>query len=37
VALGGDLVLHPDWTDFRGRPGTTTPNQDAVTRAIPLK
>ena len=24
------------WTDFRGRPGTNTPNQDAYTQSIPL-
>jgi hypothetical protein len=34
LALGSDGVLHPDWTDFRGNPGTTTPNQDAYTQAF---
>jgi hypothetical protein len=34
VALGGDGVLHPNWTDFRGKPGTTTPNQDACSQAF---
>jgi hypothetical protein len=34
VVLGSDLRLHPAWTDFRGRPGTTAPNQDAYTRSI---
>jgi hypothetical protein len=37
VTLGSDLVAHPMWTDFRGRPGVNTPNQDAYTQAIPLK
>lgn len=37
IALGSDLVAHPNWTDFRGRPGTTKPNQDAYTQAVPLK
>jgi len=31
VALGSDGVLHPCWTDFRGSPGVTAPNQDAYT------
>jgi hypothetical protein len=34
VALGFDEVLHPCWTDFRGNPGVTAPNQDAYTQAI---
>jgi len=37
VAMGSDLVFHPCWTDFRGKPGTTLPNQDAYTQAIALK
>lgn len=37
VAMGSDLVFHPSWTDFRGNPGVTAPNQDAYTQAIPLK
>lgn len=37
IALGSDLVAHPNWTDFRGRPGETKPNQDAYTQAVPLK
>jgi hypothetical protein len=37
VALGSDLIAHPMWTDFRGRPGVNTPNQDAYSQAIPLK
>jgi hypothetical protein len=36
VALGSDLRLHPCWTDFRGNPGTTTPNQDSYTQTIRL-
>ena len=36
VALGSDHVLHPCWTDFRGSPGVTAPNQDAYTGAIRL-
>jgi hypothetical protein len=34
VAVGIDGVFHPSWTDFRGNPGTTLPNQDAYTEAI---
>ncbi|MBI3688380.1 MAG: exo-alpha-sialidase [Actinobacteria bacterium] len=37
VALGTDLTLHPCWTDFRGSPGTTAPNQDAYSQAISLR
>jgi hypothetical protein len=37
VALGSDLVFHPCWTDFRGKPGTTLPNQDVYTQVIALK
>jgi hypothetical protein len=37
AVLGTDLRLHPNWTDFRGRPGTTTPNQDAYTQSIRLR
>jgi hypothetical protein len=36
VALGSDGVLHPCWTDFRGKPGVTAPNQDAYTQAVSL-
>jgi len=36
VAVGSDNVAHPIWTDFRGNPGVTSPNQDAVTVAIDL-
>jgi hypothetical protein len=34
TALGSDLRLHPCWTDFRGRPGVTKPNQDAYSQSI---
>jgi hypothetical protein len=34
VDIGSDLRIHPCWTDFRGRPGTNTPNQDAYTQSI---
>lgn len=36
LAVGSDNVAHPIWTDFRGKPGVTSPNQDAVTARIPL-
>ena len=36
VAMGSDLTLHAAWTDFRGRPGTNTPNQDVYTQAVRL-
>lgn len=36
LAIGSDLRLHPSWTDFRGRPGVTTPSQDAYTQSISL-
>jgi hypothetical protein len=36
VAVGADLVAHPLWTDFRGNPGVTSPNQDAVTTRVNL-
>ena len=36
VAMGSDNIAHPLWTDFRGNPGVTSPNQDAVTKAIQL-
>jgi hypothetical protein len=34
LAMGLDFKLHPCWTDFRGNPGTNTPNQDAYTQSI---
>jgi len=36
VAMGSDGVAHPSWTDFRGNPGVTLPNQDAYSQAIRL-
>jgi hypothetical protein len=30
VAVDSAGGAHTVWTDFRGRPGTTTPNQDTV-------
>jgi hypothetical protein len=36
VAIGTDLRIHPCWTDFRGNPPATLPNQDVVTQAIAL-
>lgn len=37
LALGSDGVAHAIWTDFRGNPGVTLPNQDAYTQAVRLK
>ncbi len=37
TALGGDGVLHPCWTDFRGNPGVTAPNQDAYSQGVELE
>lgn len=34
AAMGRDGVFHPSWTDFRGHPGVTAPNQDAYTQSI---
>ncbi|MET3806845.1 hypothetical protein ABIB25_003865 [Nakamurella sp. UYEF19] len=36
AVLGADLKLHPSWTDFRGNPGKTAPNQDSYTASIRL-
>jgi hypothetical protein len=36
MAVGTDFRIHPCWTDFRGRPGLTKPNQDAYTQSISL-
>jgi hypothetical protein len=36
MAMGSDLRIHPCWTDFRGKPGVTKPNQDAYTQSISL-
>ena len=37
AAMGADGVLHGSWTDFRGNPGVTAPNQDAYTQAVQLE
>jgi len=34
ITMSQDFVIHPCWTDFRGNPGTNTPNQDAYTQSI---
>jgi hypothetical protein len=34
IDIGLDLKIHPCWTDFRGRPGVTAPNQDVYTQAF---
>jgi hypothetical protein len=34
VALGTDGKAHAAWTDFRGRPGVTSANQDVMTQTI---
>jgi hypothetical protein len=34
VAMGADFRIHPCWTDFRGNPAVTGPNQDVVTQSI---
>jgi hypothetical protein len=34
IAMGWDFQIHPTWTDFRGRPGLNTPNQEAYTQSI---
>ncbi|HEX5119929.1 MAG TPA: sialidase family protein [Pseudonocardiaceae bacterium] len=35
--IGTDLQVHPSWTDFRGSPGTTLPNQDVNTQSISVQ
>jgi hypothetical protein len=30
IAMGTDGKAHASWTDFRGNPGTTPPNQDVL-------
>jgi len=37
VAMGSYQKFHPSWTDFRGRPGVTRPNQDAYTQSISMR
>jgi hypothetical protein len=34
IAIGADLRVHPVWTDFRGKPGVTLPNQDVATQSV---
>jgi hypothetical protein len=34
ISMGIDFKAHPCWTDFRGKPGVNTPNQDVYTQAI---
>ena len=34
IAFGSDGVAHAAWTDFRGRPGTTTANQDVYVAPV---
>jgi hypothetical protein len=34
VAMGWDGVFHPAWTDFRGNPGVTSPNQDVYVQHV---
>ncbi len=36
AAVGADFRLHPCWTDFRGNPGITTPNQDVGTQTLAM-
>ena len=36
ITMGSDLKAHPVWTDFRGNPGVTEPNQDVVTQGVSL-
>ena len=37
MAIGWDMRVHPTWTDFRGNPGVTEPNQDVVTQSFSLQ
>lgn len=37
IALGRDGIFHPAWTDFRGNPGVTPPNQDLYTQAVSIE
>jgi hypothetical protein len=34
IDIGLDFRIHPCWTDFRGRPGVTAPNQDVYTQTF---
>jgi hypothetical protein len=37
IDIGSDLRIHPSWTDFRGSPGRTLPNQDVNTQSISIR
>jgi len=39
IAMGSDLVAHPVWTDFRGKPtlAGSTPNQEVYSQAVRLQ
>lgn len=37
IDIGSDFRIHPSWTDFRGSPGRTLPNQDVNTQSIPVR
>ena len=37
IALGTDNVAHAAWTDFRGKPGTTSANQDVMTEKLTIR
>ena len=39
IAIGSDLVAHPVWTDFRGKPtlAGSTPNQEVYSQAVRLQ
>ncbi len=34
IAYGSDGVAHAAWTDFRGRPGVTSANQDVMIQSV---
>jgi hypothetical protein len=36
AAVGADFRLYPCWTDFRGNPGKTLPNQDVGTQTLSM-
>ena len=35
IAIDGSGNAYPVWTDFRGNPGVTNPNQDILVAHIP--
>ena len=39
LAMGRDLIAHPTWTDFRGKPtlAGSTPNQEVYSQAVRLR